>query len=335
MEDLISIIIPAYNIAPFIERCIESVIAQTYPNIEVIIVDDGSDDGTGDIIDQIAHNKSRITVIHQVNSGVSKARLSGVEVANGEWIGFVDGDDEIEPNMYERLLRNALEYHADISHCGYQMVFPSRIDFYYNTGRLIRQDQQSGLKDLIEGSFVEPGLWNKLFHKSLFQTLFHSGKMDYSIKNMEDLMMNFYLFQTAKMSVFEDWCPYHYMVRKGSAATSKVNEHKLRDPLLVLKTIKTETTDDPQLQTAVNRRIVGILISLSTMRVGDQSKLIKPYRTQARRELRQMLPLIQHGDYSRKMKIMTAWAAVWPESYSFVHTIYARLSGSDRKYEVS
>lgn len=335
MNDLISIVVPVYNLTEYLPRSIGSILNQSYTNIEVIAVDDGSTDNSLHMIEKLAEDDARIHVIHQENGGVTKARMTGVTAAKGEWIGFVDGDDEIDPDMYERLLRNAYQYHADISHCGYQMVFPSRVDYYYNTGRKICQDQRSGLKNLIEGSFVEPGLCNKLFHKSLLQTLLHNGRMDSSIRNMEDLLMNFYLFRAANSSVYEDFCPYHYMVRKGSAATSKMNEHKLRDPLRVMKTIKAETAYDQKLQVAVNRRIAGILVGQSTMRTGDQPDLIEPYRIQARQELRQMLPLIQHGDYSRKMKIMTTWAALWPESYSFVHTIYARLSGSDKKYEVS
>lgn len=335
MNDLISVIVPVYNLAEYLPHSIRSILKQSHANLEVIAVDDGSTDNSLRVLEEMAEDDNRIRVISQKNGGVTKARLTGAVAAKGEWVGFVDGDDEIEPDMYERLLQNALQYHADISHCGYQMVFPSRVDYYYNTGRLIQQDHRSGLKDLIEGSFIEPGLCNKLFHKRLLQSLLQSGKMDFSIKQLEDLLMNYYLFSESYCAVYEDFCPYHYMVRYGSASFSTIDEHKLMDPLRVLKTIKAESADDPQLQATVNRRIVGILISQSTMKIGNQTDLIKSCRIQARQELNQMLPLIQHGDYSKKMKLMTTWAAVWPESYSFMHTIYARLSGSDRKYEVS
>ena len=102
--ELISVVIPAYNVAPYIERCVESVLDQTYQNVEIIIVDDGSKDGTGEIIDRIALKEPRVRVIHQPNSGVTEARMTGVEAANGEWIGFVDGDDLVERDMYERLI---------------------------------------------------------------------------------------------------------------------------------------------------------------------------------------------------------------------------------------
>ena len=311
--ELISVVIPAYNVAPYIERCVESVLDQTYQNVEIIIVDDGSKDGTGEIIDRIALKEPRVRVIHQPNSGVTEARMTGAEAANGEWIGFVDGDDLIERDMYERLLKNAHESGADISHCGYQMVFPSRIDYYY----------------------IEPGLCNKLFHKTLLHNLFNSGKMDLSIRNMEDLLMNFYLFQQAECSIYEDFCPLHYMVRKGSAATTAVNENKLRDPLRVIQTIKEQVSEDPMLLHAVNKRLAGCLISLSTRELGQQAELIKPYRSQGRKELKKLLPEIMQGHYRKEMKIMSIWAAYLPSSYSLVHKIYARAKGTDRKYEVS
>ena len=335
MDEKISIIVPAYNIAPYIESCVQTIRQQTYSNIEILLVDDGSTDGTGDILDRIAAQDARVHIIHQKNGGVTKARFAGIKAATGEWVGFVDGDDAIDPDMYERLLDNARKYHADISHCGYQMVFPSRVDYYYNTGRLILQDQATGLKDLLEGSFIEPGLWNKLFHKSLLQSLFHSGAMDESIKNTEDLLMNFYLFRNADKSVYEDFCPYHYLVRKGSAATSKVNEHKLRDPLLVLRKIKKQTADDPVLKKAVDSRIIGALIGLSTMWLGDQANLILPYRTQARKELRAMIPQLLKDDYSIRTKFLSIWSAAWPWSYAVAHVIYSRIKGTYKKYEVS
>ena len=171
MDNKISIIIPAYNLEDYLGATLESVLAQTHRTIEIIVVNDGSKDGTGAVADRYAQKDSRVRVIHKENGGVTSARLRGVAEATGEWIGFVDGDDLVEPWIYEHLLKNALKYTADISHCGYQMVFPNRVDYYYNTGRLVQQDRASGLNDLIRGQFVEPGLCNKLYRRELFEPL--------------------------------------------------------------------------------------------------------------------------------------------------------------------
>lgn len=333
--DLISVIVPVYNIASYIDNCIKSILQQSYRKIEVIVVNDGSTDGSKEILDRLADEHSSIKVIDQMNGGVTKARIAGIGAATGEWIGFVDGDDLIEPEMYEHLLDNAHKYHADISHCGYQMVFPSRIDYYYNTGRLVIQDTETGLKDLIEGEYVEPGLCNKLYRKSLFHKLIHNCLMDTSVKNTEDLLMNFYLFREANLSVYEDFCPYHYIKRADSASTVKISEHKLGDPLKVLKIIRGETLDNTNLQGEINSRIAGRLIQLATMNETDsQSDLIHRYKTNARKELKEMIPLLLKGNYSKRTRILSTWAAYSPVTYSLVHKAYSKAKGTDKKYEI-
>ena len=197
---LISIIIPAYNIENYIAKCLDSLLNQTYKNLEIIVVDDGSSDDTGKIVDEYAVKYENIKLIHKKNGGVSAARNTGIEVASGYYIGFVDGDDTVDEEMFEVLINNAIKYNADISHCGYKMVFPSRIDYYYNTGILVEQDNQLGLKDLIIGNRVEPGLVNKLYKRELFKKV----RLNENIKINEDLLANYYLFKQSQKSVFYD-----------------------------------------------------------------------------------------------------------------------------------
>ena len=111
---MISVIIPIYNVSQYLSQCIDSVLAQSYRDLEIILVDDGSMDRTPEILDRLAEKDDRIRVIHKENGGATSARLCGVKVATGEWIGFVDGDDYIEPEMYEMLIGNAKKYGADI-----------------------------------------------------------------------------------------------------------------------------------------------------------------------------------------------------------------------------
>lgn len=334
MDTLISVIIPAYNIEAYIAKTLDSVLAQTHEHLEIIVVNDGSKDGTGGVLDAYAARDCRIKVIHKENGGVSSARLRGVAEAAGAWIGFVDGDDYVEPQMYARLLENARKHHAQISHCGYQMVFPSgKTDYYYNTGKIIPQPGEQGCTDLLRGHQVEPGLWNKLYRRELFEGL--EKWLDTSIRINEDLLMNFYLFRKAKMAVFEDVCPYHYVLRKGSAATSRVNAHKLQDPLKVRHLLLKETEGVPQWYEAVEGHLIYQLITGATMGLGDQKDLIRPHRRAVRKELRHRLPGILRGrTVGVKTKIMALWAAVWPASYQVVHWIYARMTGVDKKYSV-
>ena len=243
MADLISVIVPVYNVAEDLPRCLNSILAQKHSNIEIIAVDDGSSDYSGKVLDEYAQMYPNIRVIHKENGGVTSARLRGVAEASGAWIGFVDGDDEIEPDMYERLLQNALEYGAEISHCGYQMCFADgRVNYFHNTGILEKQDKITALRELLSGEKIEPGLWNKLFHKSLFEGL----TMPTDIKINEDLLMNYDLFSAANQIVFHDWCPYHYIVRNTSASRAKLNAHKIYDPIRVKEIIQKTASGDLQ-----------------------------------------------------------------------------------------
>lgn len=329
----VSVVVPVYNIAPYLERAVKSIQEQTYTNIEILLVDNGSTDGSTELVDSLAETDSRIIPLHVESKGVSFARLEGVRAASGEWIGFVDGDDSIESDMYERLLANALKYNAQISHCGYQMVFPSRVDYYYNTGRLVQQDNLTGLKDLLGGSFIEPGLWNKLFHKTLFHSLLQPDWFDLSIKINEDLLMNYFLFKDSDKSVYEDFCPYHYMVRKNSTATSSINESKLRDPLRVRKAICNDCKND-ELKHIMDREILNQLISLSTISCHDKY-MLNTYIKPTRKELRDNLSKYLSNCFSTKQKLSAIWVAILPASYRWVHTAYARITGLDKKYEVS
>jgi hypothetical protein len=274
-------------------------------------------------------------VIHKENGGVTSARLEGIRAAKGEWIGFVDGDDVIEPDMYGHLLKNAYTYNADISHCGYQMVFPRRVDYYYNTGCRVEQDRITGLKDLLSGEFIEPGLWNKLFHKTLFHSLLHNDLMDLSIKNYEDLLMNYYLFRKANKSVYEDFCPYYYMVRENSAATGKVSNNKIAGPWRVCTIIREAEAENDLLRQTINSRLVSHLINVTTMNVDNNQTDILDLCRNARLELRTMLPELIHGRYSRRTKALSVWACVSPTTYRLVHAFYAKIRGTDKKYEVS
>ena len=333
-ESKISVIVPVYNIEKYIVNTVESIRNQTYKNLEIILVDDGSSDSSGRILDEISAQDSRIKVIHQENGGVTSARIAGIKIATGEWIGFVDGDDFIEPDMYEHLQTNAIKHNAQISHCGYQMVFPSRVDYFYNTGRLVQQDNLTGLHDLLDGSFIEPGLCNKLFHITLFQSLLHDGIMDLSIKNNEDLLMNYLLFKASSNSIYEDFCPYHYILRRGSAATTKVNKHKLYDPIKVQKIILNDVRDNLFLANVVYGRLASFYINGAAMANPDSEVYIDEYIKMCRQELKTIKAPFFAGKRSKIIKIRYFLCSFSPALYRTFHKIYAKVRGTDNRYEV-
>lgn len=332
----LSIIIPVYNIENYLARCLDSILNQTFTDFEVIIVDDGTKDNSGIIADLYSEKDNRIKVIHKENGGVSTARFEGIKIAKGEYIGFVDGDDMIDPDMYSILIANAEKYNADISHCGYKMVFPDgRIDYYYNTNKFVVQDNQNGLTDLLKGEFIEPGLWNKVYKTDFVKNVVLNKIMDSSIRINEDLLMNYYLFKQANKSVFIDKCLYHYMIHKNSAATSKININKLCDPIKVLQILDSETKNDIVLNKIVNARYARLLVYTATLSKKINPELIIPERKKARINLRKDLCYILKNEYvGSKLKLMCIWTAISPQTYSLLHNIYAKITGVDKKYSV-
>lgn len=328
--NLISVIVPAYNIAEYLPRCLDSILNQTYSNLEVIVISDGSTDGTNEIIKKYADNDSRIVPIYKENSGVSDTRNRGLDIAKGDYIGFVDGDDYIEPEMYEVLLKNALDNDADISHCGYQMVFPSRVDYYYNTGKKVIQDNKKGIRDLLVGDYVEPGLWNKLYKKSCIDNL----KMDSKIKINEDVLFNFYAFCNSRKSIYEDLPLYHYILRKNSAATSKINDNKLFDPIIVRKEIFDYCCKNLDLEkqslsySKYLGSVIGLYRTLKCNQITDKNESAKRYKDEIRK-IKVKYPL------SSRTKIERFLFLHFTSIHMFIYSFYNKhISKNTDKYEV-
>lgn len=215
MDTLISVIVPIYNVRDYLIQCINSIQSQTYRNIEIVLVDDGSNDGSGGICDIFAGSDQRIKVIHQINQGVMAARRSGVENANGEYIGFVDGDDYIEPNMFEMLTNEILKTRSDFVHCGYweegAAVEPLRkeiINFSNNKIEFIKN------AILGEKYYITPSIWSKLFRAELIRKSFSQIPDDCVFG--EDLANLCICILECNKAVFLNRSYYHYRIRESS-----------------------------------------------------------------------------------------------------------------------
>ena len=209
----ISVIVPVYNCEPYVERCIRSIMAQTYTDLEIICINDGSADNSGAVLDKLALEDARIRVIHQENQGLVAVREEGIEKATGDFIGFVDGDDAVEHDMYERLLNNALQEDADISHCGLCVFWPNGVqEAHYGTGKRVTQTGTEALKALLDGVLFDASLCNKLYKRELLI----DSCLDSTIQSNEDMLRNYVLFSRATCVIFEDFCGYQYWSRENS-----------------------------------------------------------------------------------------------------------------------
>ena len=319
-EELISVVVPAYNNGPWLPRCLDSLLAQTYENLEIIVVNDGSRDDTGAVLDGYAARHSRIKAIHKENGGVTSARLRGVAEAKGQWIGFVDGDDEIEPDMYARLLQNAKAYGADISHCGHQILFPDgRAVYASNSGVLRHQDRLTGLRDLLDGGLVGSSLWSKLYRQELFEGL--ADKMDYAIRNNEDLLMNYHLFSQAEKAVFEDFCPYRYILREGSASYRVLNEHSLFDPIRVREAILEAAPEELQNDARI-ALMRNCLFAYGQLALRPDNEYTS-FRVRARAALAEQKPYFSL--LSRRNRVLAEMICRAPWTFHIAYRVYVRL----------
>ena len=328
-EKLVSVIIPAYNIEDYIGRCLDSIISQTYKNLEIIVVDDGSRDYTGEILDNYAKKDRRIKVIHKENGGVSSARNKGIEAAEGDYIGFIDGDDLIEPEMYKTLVDLLEEENADIAHCGYQMVFPDRIDYYHNTGKKKIQTTEEGLKDLLSGEMIEPGLVNKIYKKELIKNC----RLDETVKINEDLLMNYQLFKLSQKSVYYDITPYSYMIRSSSATGANSLITKREDALRVLNQIKDDCINN-NLLSIIYKRYIYLLMAIC--RDGLKDKSYMKYQKKQRKQLKKELKTdVFKSCIPKKLKYMSLFSCYFPHIMKIIYKMYDLKTGTSKKYLVN
>ncbi|WMJ89809.1 glycosyltransferase [Anaerocolumna sp. MB42-C2] len=210
----ISVIIPVYMVENYIDECINSVINQTYTNLEIILIDDGSKDRCGEICDEYAIKDSRIKVIHQSNGGLSKARNAGIDIATGDYIGFVDSDDYIEEDMFEFLLQLAISNNADISICGTynkDLHLSSTYKEYCYTPK-------EAIKTMLAEKKFNTSAWDKLYKRELFTEIrYPEGKI------YEDLATTYKLFHKASKIIYNSKPKYYYRMNSESIMNRSFN----------------------------------------------------------------------------------------------------------------
>ena len=211
---LISVIIPVFQVEKYLDKCISSVVNQSYCNLEIIIIDDGSYDKSPEICDKWKDKDSRITVVHKGNGGLSQARNVGLKLAKGNFIGFIDSDDWIESNMYEILMSAIWETGADIAVCDFQMEYEEKQSVKIEVKSPERKlcSNEDALRNIINGqSFISTAVWNKLYRKNvLLNSSFPEGKI------CEDTLWTATIVGNAKMLVCIESPLYHYLFRRNS-----------------------------------------------------------------------------------------------------------------------
>ena len=221
---LISVIVPAYGVEQYLPRCVDSLLAQTYPNLEILLVDDGSPDRCPQICDDYAARDSRVRAIHKRNGGLSDARNAGMAAAKGEYLAFVDGDDYVDPEMYAALAQALRDTGDKLAICGFKKV--------RDDGTLRRQIDMNFPPSLTEDEFwyqlffpfrdLGTVAWNKLYHRSLLEGLaFPVGKI-----HEDEWLVHHYVSRAERVAVVNR-CLYYYVVREGSITSQALSPRSL------------------------------------------------------------------------------------------------------------
>lgn len=214
-NELISVVVPVYKVEKYLEKCVKSILKQTYTNLEIILVDDGSPDKCGQLCDELAKIDDRIKVFHKENGGLSDARNYGVERANGEYIGFVDSDDYIHENMYEELYKAIKRSGTSIAECGVTRVYKNILRPHYEgEDYFLVLDREGYLKEYLENKRLYGSAWCKLIHKDLAKKIkFPVGKI------YEDAFYTLELLKTVDKYTLISGNYYYYYIRENSITT--------------------------------------------------------------------------------------------------------------------
>lgn len=282
---LITIIIPIYNVEDFFEKCIKSLIHQTYRNIEIILVDDGSTDHSGAICDDYAKTDKRIKVIHKNNGGVSSARNIGIENSTGEYICFVDADDWCANDMLEFLV--SIIGKNDISSCGYETVKSKMLDISHQDEKVEEITNLQAIEDMLYQKNIENGPCAKLYLRSAVSNI----RFPENIKIGEDFVFNYNIMKNIKSVSYSNTKKYFYYQRDGSAMKSKFVPKRM-DAIVVSKAMLNDIQNSfPTLIRAGKRRLfVAAIRTILTMDKKDIKKEYSRYYQECKTILRNNAP---------------------------------------------
>ena len=222
--DLISVIVPVYNVERYVNRCVESIMNQTYPELEIILVDDGSTDSSGVLCDTFAEKDARITVIHKKNGGLSDARNTGIDASTGSYIVFADSDDWLDPDMIQLLYNVLKKNNADIAECSYRNVYTDHIlEETSCSAEVVNGDSVTALEGMLDWKYFKPVAWNKLYKRSVIQDIrYPVGRLH------EDEFTTYKYYFNAKKVTYVDVSKYNYdRTREDSITGRKFSERNL------------------------------------------------------------------------------------------------------------
>ena len=276
---LISIVVPVYNVEKYLQRCIDSILAQTFPDFELILVDDGSTDNSGKICDEYAKKDQRIVVVHQENRGQSLSRNLGISLAKGDYITFIDSDDFILPHFLEYLYKECTNAGADMSICG----FSRYLDKDDISSVIERMDYKSEsyektkMEEYLVSSKITNTVWGKLYKKSIVCDFKFPNR-----KYCEDVFSTYMLIHASKRIVFFDYNGYVYRNNLDSVMNEKYSPQKKDGIYISVERARFMEQNYPDLAKYAYRGVIyscnQVLLCMGRSRVIDAEILVEMQR---------------------------------------------------------
>ena len=325
---LISIIVPVYNVEKYLEKCILSIIHQTYTDLEIILIDDGSPDRSGSMCDVFARKDPRIKVIHKTNGGVNSARNAGLALATGDYIGLVDSDDHLEPDMYELLITTMVDNNADISMCGHYIEKNGMITACVrNDGSTQIMTKEEAVRAVLIDKEIRSYVWDKLYKRKLFENFQYPN-----IAYLDDLAATFLLMEKAQTVAISNRSKYFYM-QNPLGMTSNLTNLKLYHAFLAYA--RRQPLIEEKYRDLIDMNIailctIGINVLNRIIRAGEHNTTLKDGYNEITRFCKNNIKkILFNHQIPIKFKIYSSLAAWYSPLYVFICTmnILNRLHG--------
>jgi glycosyltransferase involved in cell wall biosynthesis len=267
---LVSIIVPVYNVEPYLKKCVDSIISQTYDNLEIILVDDGSPDSCGKICDEYAANDERVKVVHKENGGLSDARNAALDIMHGEYVAFVDSDDWVLPNYIKDMYENLVKYGADISLSGTIYIYDNKKNI------ILAINKNEGLytqKEAVENLFYQKGIYpsaySKLYKSELFKEIrYPKGKLN------EDSAVTYKLFCLCNKISYTNASNYCYLQRMGSIENSEFALNKMNAINIVEEMLGWINENKPEYKEAAICRFIGMNLRIFRLLIKSKEQFL-------------------------------------------------------------
>jgi capsular polysaccharide biosynthesis protein cpsI len=325
-NELISIIVPVYKVEKYLEKCVKSILNQTYTNLEIILVNDGSPDECGRLCDELAKVDNRIKVFHKENGGLSDARNYGVERASGEYIGFVDSDDYIHESMYEKLYEAIKKSGTELSECGVTRVYKDMLRPHYEgEDYFLILDKQEYLGEYLENRRLYGSAWCKLIQRDLAKKIkFPTGKI------YEDAFYTLELLENVNKFTIISGNYYYYYIRENSITTRPFSSNDM-DYIEIMDRIRDYTLSNfPKFKEQLLVRLTYAYLSIfNQLIVLDNYKTKKEYKVLKDKLKDSYFKVLANKKAPKNLKLALVLLSINERLYKFILSKYKKYESNE------